>query len=86
MQKLMKLHMHFENTQVFPRYASQFTEYADRVFSLEETLRTRLGNLPPEEFEGMLHPVFQEDEWMILLLGGVLGVLVGFFQGLALGA
>ncbi|CAD7930389.1 unnamed protein product [Amoebophrya sp. A25] len=75
-----------EMINTIPRYTGQFTEYADRVFSLEETLRTRLGNLPPDEFEGMLHPVFQEDEWMILLLGGVLGVLVGFFQGIALGA
>ena len=25
-------------------------------------MRTRLGNLPPSEFEGMLHPVFQEDD------------------------
>lgn len=76
----------FHLVKVFPRYAEQFTEYADRVFALEELLSTRLAALPPDQFEGMLHPVFQEDEWMILLLGGVLGVAVGFLQAYALGA
>lgn len=69
-----------------PQYAGHFNRYADRVFDLEDKLGARLAALPPKEFEQMLHPVFQEDEWMILLLGGVLGVLVGFLQGLALGA
>lgn len=75
-----------EMLEVLPPYRERFTAYVDRVFDLEETLKTRLAALPPKEFEGMLHPVFQEDEWMILLLGGLLGVLVGFLQGLALGA
>ncbi len=42
--------------------------------------------LPPEEFEGLLHPVFQEDEWKLVLMGGVLGVIIGFAQIQILGA
>jgi uncharacterized membrane protein YheB (UPF0754 family) len=68
-----------------PKHADVLGSYTDRVFDIETTMRTRLRALPPEEFEGMLHPVFQEDEWMILLLGGVLGVLVGVVQSLSLG-
>merc|ERR1712194_923238 len=75
-----------EMLSTLPEYTDQFTGYADRVFSLEDTLSYRLSQLPPDEFEGMLHPVFQEDEWMILLLGGILGVFVGFLQSIALGA
>jgi uncharacterized membrane protein YheB (UPF0754 family) len=32
------------------------------------------------DFEQLLHPVFQEDEWKLILLGGVLGVIVGGVQ------
>ena len=39
-----------------------------------------MGSLPPADFEGLLHPVFQEDEFKLIILGGILGVLVGFAQ------
>lgn len=61
-------------------------EFMDRKFDLEDTLAHRLSRLHPARFEGMLHPVFQEDEWMVLLLGGVLGVIVGLLQAFALGS
>lgn len=54
--------------------------YADEALNLEETLRTRLEGLPPEQFAGLLRPIFQEDEWKLLLVGAVLGLLVGVFQ------
>jgi len=66
--------------------AEELSTYTDRVFDIENTMRDRLRLLPPDEFEGMLHPVFQEDEWMVLLLGAVLGVAVGTFQSWTLGA
>ena len=28
----------------------------------------------------MLHPVFEEDEWKLIAVGGLLGMLVGVFQ------
>jgi len=40
----------------------------------------RMSAMPPEEFENLLHPVFKEDEWILILLGGVLGALVGLGQ------
>ena len=42
--------------------------------------RTRLQALPCEEFEGVLHPVFEEDEWKLIAVGGLLGLWVGAFQ------
>ena len=33
-----------------------------------------------DEFEQLLHPVFLEDEWILISLGGVLGLVVGFVQ------
>jgi len=36
--------------------------------------------MPPDRFEDLLHPVFQEDEWILITLGGVLGAVVGIAQ------
>eukprot|EP00929_Paragymnodinium_shiwhaense_P034050 TRINITY_DN1856_c0_g1_i1.p1 TRINITY_DN1856_c0_g1~~TRINITY_DN1856_c0_g1_i1.p1 ORF type:complete len:523 (+),score=150.12 TRINITY_DN1856_c0_g1_i1:59-1627(+) len=69
-----------------PQHTKKIEEYMDARFNLAETMSYRLAHLPPKDFEGMLHPVFQEDEWMVLLLGGVLGVLVSLFQAWSLGA
>jgi uncharacterized membrane protein YheB (UPF0754 family) len=54
--------------------------YAHQALDLENTLRTRLEALPPDQFAGLLRPIFQEDEWKLLLVGAVLGLLVGLFQ------
>jgi len=68
-----------------PNHSDQFLKFVDHALQIEETLAVRLANLPPDEFEGMLHPAFQEDEWMLILLGGVLGVVVGVVQAAVLG-
>jgi uncharacterized membrane protein YheB (UPF0754 family) len=47
---------------------------------IENLLRTRMEALSPEEFQDVLRPAFQEDEWKLIVLGGVLGLLAGFAQ------
>lgn len=32
------------------------------------------------EFEQVLHPIFQEDEFTLIVVGGVLGLAVGWLQ------
>ncbi|CAK9108496.1 Hypothetical protein SCF082_LOCUS50455 [Durusdinium trenchii] len=59
--------------------------YMDQVFDLENTLRTRMRALPPTEFEGLLHPVFQEDEWKLVVCGGALGAIFGLVQAKLIG-
>lgn len=44
------------------------------------TNRDAMTSMPPDKFENLLHPVFQEDEWILILLGGVLGAVVGVAQ------
>ena len=41
--------------------------------------------LAPLQFEELLRPVFEEDEWKLIVLGGVLGVGIGFLQTYLLG-
>lgn len=69
-----------------PNHADSFVKYVDNALQIEETIASRLATLPPDQFEGMLHPAFEEDEWMLILLGGVLGVIVGLFQAAVLGS
>ena len=52
----------------------------DRAEVLEELLRERMEGLPPSEFQDLLRPCFQEDEWKLIVMGGALGLLAGFAQ------
>jgi uncharacterized membrane protein YheB (UPF0754 family) len=45
--------------------------------TLEDTLRT----MPKQRFEEVLRGVFEEDEWILVTLGGVLGGAIGLAQG-----
>merc|ERR1719491_2685341 len=60
-------------------------KYIHSAMDLENLLTTRIGAMSSLDFEQLLHPVFQEDEWKLVLLGGVLGVVVGMCQWWALG-
>ena len=54
--------------------------YSDEALDLENTLREKMQGLSGEEFEGVLHPVFQEDELTLILVGAFLGLVAGFGQ------
>lgn len=59
-------------------------DYADDALDMENTLNEKMSNLSSVEFEGFLHPVFQEDELKLILVGAVLGMFAGFLQMLFL--
>jgi uncharacterized membrane protein YheB (UPF0754 family) len=49
-------------------------------------LEQRLAAMDKAEFETVLRSIFQEDEWILIALGGVLGTAIGTLQaGLVLG-
>ncbi|MDX1693428.1 MAG: hypothetical protein R3208_06665 [Ketobacteraceae bacterium] len=47
---------------------------------IEDLLRTRMESLSSEEFQGVLRPAFQEDEWKLIAVGALLGLGAGFAQ------
>jgi len=47
---------------------------------MENIIREKMAQLPPEQFEGVLHPAFEEDEIQLIVLGGLLGAIVGGLQ------
>ena len=54
--------------------------YADEALDIENTLSRNMQALSPAEFEGVLRPAYQQDEWKLILVGGVLGMIAGFLQ------
>ena len=54
--------------------------YVEEAMDVENTIIEKVKQLSPEQFERMIRPIFEEDEWMMTLGGGVLGLAVGLFQ------
>lgn len=63
-----------------PRSHEELHEYMTKKLDIEQTLAYRLKLLSPTEFEDLLHPVFQEDEAILIAAGGVLGAIAGAGQ------
>jgi hypothetical protein len=39
-----------------------------------------MRQLDSEQFEAIMRPIFKDDEWLIILVGAVLGAVVGELQ------
>ena len=50
---------------------------ASRAQKIYQMFRERIRDLTPQEFQNLLRPAFQEDEWILIVLGGVTGFLAG---------
>ena len=46
----------------------------------EDSRLQAFAELSSEQFQDLLRPAFQEDEWILILVGGVLGACAGLFQ------
>ena len=67
----------FDNTEKYMHYANG---YADKALRVGDDLCERMQKLTPEEFEGVLRPAYQADEWKLILTGAILGMIAGFMQ------
>ena len=63
-----------------PETIKHVENYATDAMDLENTLVGKMQELSPEEFESLLRPAFQQDEWILITVGAVLGFLVGEMQ------
>lgn len=57
--------------------------YVDETLGLEKEMESKMRLMSSEEFEGVLHPIFEEDELTLIVVGGVLGMTAGFLQAMA---
>jgi len=53
---------------------------AERSESIRRLICERIRGLTPANFVQLLRPAFIEDEWMLIVLGAVLGFVAGWFQ------
>ena len=51
-----------------------------RAVKVNELFLERMKLLTPMEFQNLLRPAFREDEWILIVLGGVTGALAGWLQ------
>lgn len=58
--------------------------YAKEALGVERTVVSAMRALTPLEFESVLRPAFRQDEWKLILVGGILGAIVGELQLLVL--
>lgn len=54
--------------------------YAERAMDIRNTLVGKMQQLNEEEFEQLLRPAFEQDEWILIAVGAALGFLVGELQ------
>jgi uncharacterized membrane protein YheB (UPF0754 family) len=63
-----------------PDTMAYLEDYAEDAMDIRNTLVRKMQQLTPEEFEGLLRPAFEQDEWILIAVGAVLGFLVGELQ------
>ncbi len=63
-----------------PEAVKHIQAYTEEAMDINATLREKMTELTPEQFEGMLRPAFEADEWQLVALGAVIGGLVGWAQ------
>ena len=58
----------------------QIKTFAGQSHRIHAQMEENLGALDADQFGGILRPVFQKDEWKLILAGGVIGTGIGALQ------
>ncbi|MFM1874405.1 MAG: hypothetical protein RL266_142 [Bacteroidota bacterium] len=66
--------------EALPASIAGMFAYADRSLQIGATLESKLRSLSKLDFEDVLHPIFEEDELTLIIVGAVLGAVAGFIQ------
>ncbi|RJQ85987.1 DUF445 domain-containing protein [Amycolatopsis panacis] len=80
----MKLAISEQIMARLPETMSYLEEYATDAMDIRNVLVSKMKELSPQEFEQLLRPAFQQDEWILIATGAVLGFAVGEAQVLLL--
>ena len=63
-----------------PSHIGALHAYTDKTLALRPLMKEKMKLMSTRDFEGVLHPIFQEDELTLIIAGGVLGALAGWGQ------
>lgn len=67
-----------------PETMRYIEDYATDAMDIRNVLVSKMKQLSPKEFERLLRPAFEQDEWILIATGAVLGFAVGEAQVLIL--
>ena len=80
----MKAELNDKLIEHAPRTTRYIQAYADEALDIENTLCAKMQSLTSAEFEGVLRPAYEQDEWKVAAVGGALGLVAGWLQYLLL--
>jgi hypothetical protein len=63
-----------------PEAMAHVEGYATDAMDIRNTLMTKMQQLSATQFERLLRPAFEQDEWILIATGAVLGFAVGELQ------
>ncbi|HNC01606.1 MAG TPA: DUF445 family protein [Leptospiraceae bacterium] len=63
-----------------PETLKNIETYVGNALDIKNTIVSKMKQLTEEEFESVLRPAFQQDEWILITVGAILGFLVGEMQ------
>ncbi|MGQ0837089.1 DUF445 domain-containing protein [Actinokineospora sp.] len=63
-----------------PEAMTYIEDYAEDAMDIRNTLVQKMQELTEEEFEALIRPAFEQDEWILITVGAVLGFAVGELQ------
>jgi uncharacterized membrane protein YheB (UPF0754 family) len=80
----MKLSIAEQIMNRLPETMRYIEDYAADAMDIRNVLVSKMKQLSPHEFERLLRPAFEQDEWILIATGAVLGFAVGEAQVLVL--
>ncbi|MFB9685917.1 DUF445 domain-containing protein [Amycolatopsis plumensis] len=80
----MKLTIASQIMARLPETMRYIEDYATDAMDIRNVLVSKMKQLSPKEFERLLRPAFEQDEWILIATGAVLGFMVGEAQVLLL--
>ncbi|MBC6447117.1 DUF445 domain-containing protein [Actinokineospora xionganensis] len=63
-----------------PETMTHIESYAEDAMDIRNTLVTKMQEMSEDEFEELIRPAFEQDEWILITVGAVLGFGVGELQ------
>ncbi|MPY97554.1 MAG: DUF445 domain-containing protein [Actinophytocola sp.] len=60
-----------------PDTTRRATGYLTEAMGVAELIERGVLALPPEEYENLLRPAFEQDRWRLVIVGGIVGAVVG---------
>ncbi len=67
--------------QAVPEVRTEVEAYIEEQLGVAELVESKLRAMPKLEFERLLRGIFEQDEWILIAIGGALGAAVGLLQG-----